>query len=167
MAPWDLQKPLKNTLVLEFFRISSRLEASCLGILFQDGQKSVPDRSKIASRSLQDGPRAPQDAPRPPTWGQLGAQEGAQEPSQGGQKEVKKGSYVEVALGPQLDPQMDHKWTPNDPKRNPNKPQNGIQTSFQMHPAWAVKIYGLSRFCHLVSVRSLILIQCCLSVCRY
>ena len=96
--------------------------------------KMVKNRSPIDPRSRHDRPRAPQDAPRPPTWGQLGAQEGAQDPSQGGQKEVNKGSYVEVALGPPIGPpngpQVDPKLTP---KRNPNKPPT--------HVTWTVKIW--------------------------
>ena len=77
LALWDLQKPLKNIVFLKVFRFSSRLETSCLGMLLQDGQKSVPDRPKIAPRSSESAPRrckasniigltwGPREGPRP------------------------------------------------------------------------------------------------------
>ena len=72
LAPWGLQKQLKNNVFLKVFRISSRLEASCLGMPFQDGQKSVPDRPKMAPRSPKSAPRRSKASNIGPTWGPRG-----------------------------------------------------------------------------------------------
>ena len=88
LAPWDLQKPLKNTVFLKVFRTSSRLEASCLGMLLQDGQKSVPDRPKIAPRSPRSAPRRSKAFNMGPTWGPRGGPRAFPGRSKGGPKRV-------------------------------------------------------------------------------
>ena len=90
---------------------------------------------KISSRSLQERSKMPQDAQRPPTWGQHGPNmgptwgpRGLLDRSKGGQIALPRGSPAQIALRPPTwtphGPRMDPKWTQMDPKWIPNGPQN-------------------------------------------
>ena len=76
----------------------------------------ITNGHRIAFRSLQEGPRTPQDARRPPTWSQHGIQEKRQDRSKGSKNLVPRGSQARIAAGFQNGPRMDPKLTPIGPR---------------------------------------------------
>ena len=74
---------------------------------------------KISSRSHQERSKMPQDAQRPPTWGQHGPNmgptwgpRGLLDRSKGGQIALPRGSPAQIALRPLT-------WTPHGPQMHP------------------------------------------------
>ena len=79
----------------------------------------IKDCLKIGSRSLQERSKMPQDAQRPPTWGQHGPNmgptwgpRGLLDRSKGCQIAFPRGSPAQIALRPLT-------WTPHGPQMHP------------------------------------------------
>ena len=116
----NLQKPLKNIMFLLVFAIIQLLLLILCSMLTKNGLK-------IAFRSLQKRPRTPEDARRPPTWCQHGANMGSKRSAKIGPRGLEIWSRGGLRPESPSDLNMGPKWTSNGPQTNPKRTPNGPQ----------------------------------------
>ena len=113
LEPRELQKTQQKPMVFDGFSRIQPLPFIFCSMLIKHGLK-------MSSRSHQERSKMPQDAQRPPTWGQHGPNMGSKKAPrsvQGGVKLLsRRGHQLRLLSDRSHGPHMDPKYTPNAPQ---------------------------------------------------